>query len=1165
MRKWTKAQTDAINSREGTVIVSAAAGSGKTSVLVERLIQRICDTEKGSAEKLLVVTFTNAAAKEMKERVEMAIADKIKAEPSNKHLKKQQMLVSSMNVSTVHSFCSRLCREYFYMLDIAPDYNIIPEKQRTEMLTDAFNELMGRHLSENDTLLADLFSSDKDDTRLFETLVSFYEFSNTHLYPQKWMTNLLNNYDDSINIEETIWGRQIVNLSREIMKFCIKLCEDNLQSMQEDEEIFTKYQPMVVSDKLAIESALDSLNTEVWEQAREKILSIKFITLATVKGRKGDALLEKSKAIRDNVKAQIGKVKDMFEDDTEFCQKTLRETKKIANKLSQMTLEFGEIFWKLKKEKKFLDYSDLEHMTIKLLLSEKDGIIVPSEIARNLSERFDEVMIDEYQDTNEVQDEIFRALSKDDGNKFMVGDLKQCIYSFRQAKPDIFINYKESFERFNSENPIYPATIVLDQNFRSRDNVINTVNFIFETLMSKKSGGVDYIGDEALRLGASYEDGGNYDTRLDFLEKKPELATEITEARHIANMIKEIIASGLLVGSERRKVNFGDFAILLRSANSVSPTYEKELEALGVPAKAQMARPFFEASEILQFISLLQVIDNPNQDVPLLSVLLGPIYGYEASELAVLRKEDKQNSLYVSITQDESGKFETFLNDMERFRLLSSHMPSHVFIDNIFQQTSYLEIVSAMQGGEARVSNLRLLRNYASDYENSGYKGLSSFVRFMDRLMKTKSNLEGASLNADNANVVKIMSIHKSKGLEFPVCIVAGCGRKKKNETNDLVISSELGIACRIKDEFVKYNNFIRESIIRDNRMKDMSEELRILYVAATRAREKLIFVSTLDNCEKTATNVSSLLDNSKTVSSHGVKNVTTVAEWLLMCSLKHPNGNILRSSIGIADDIVNFDNFSKWDINIVRSESENLKETEIEDIIKAEPDLNLYSELKEKLDFFYERKSIPVKVTASAVVKRKSEKSISLNRPAFLSFKGLTPAERGIAVHSFIQFCNLEKAMKSVSAERDRLVKEGFITNEQGQALNFKRITNFLYSDIGKSLINAEQKWRELRFSAKIPASYIDDEYQSDTKVILQGAVDCAFIENDRLYIIDFKTDRVEDEQDLVKEYAVQLNLYAKALQEVKKTEIGGCFLYSFYLNRAIRVDDRCTSNLRT
>ncbi|MFI3326187.1 MAG: helicase-exonuclease AddAB subunit AddA [Clostridia bacterium] len=1161
MRNWTDAQADAISARRGTVLVSAAAGSGKTAVLVERLIQRITDTDNPiDADKMLVVTFTNSAAAEMKERAEKAVLSLLKQYPQDKHLQRQQMLIHQMNVSTVHGFCSKLCKEYFHVLDIAPDFKIIPDKQNEDLIETAISKVILDKLNENDYVLSDAFSSERNDERLYSTIKSLYNFANTHISPNDWLDEKLEMYNISGYIEESEWGKTLIEHAKQLVELCLNLTNDSLNNMTEDEKIFTAYNPAFTQDLVVLEELMNTLQIKRWDEICEAFGDVKWKKLGTLKGYNDDPLKIKLTSSRKNVKAKIETLTEYFCDNEKQCLEDIQNSYQVAKNLIETVKSFGDEFAKLKKDKKFLDYNDLEHKTLELLLSRNEKTIVPSEIALQISDRFEEIMIDEYQDTNQVQDWIFRAISKNDNNKFMVGDLKQCVYSFRQAMPEIFISYKERFLKYDKNKDEYPAKVILDKNFRSRDTVITSINNVFTRLMSKSCGGVDYNEEEALSQGAIYPENVGCETQIDFLQKG-DLPTEIAEARHIASTINEIMQSDFLVtdGDKQRKATYSDFCILLRNTKNTASIYAKELEENGIPAWSQSTQGFFSKKEIMYILSFLEVIDNPNQDIPLLSLLMGPIYGFNPDEIAKLRIENKNVSLYVALRK--SDKFKTFIADIEKYRLISLHMPTDLFLNKLYIDTSYEDIVLAMDNGQERVANLRQIRQYATEFESSGYVGIAGFIRFINNLKRNNSDLEAANLVSEKADVVKIMSIHKSKGLEFPVCIVAGLGKKGRTITDDVVLNSNLGLGMKLRDKqsSYKYSNVIREAIALQNKMEKMSEELRVLYVAMTRAKEKLVMISTIRGVEKTATNLNALLTKGERIKPYSVKSLSTMAQWLMLCCLKHPNGNYLRDLASATDDIISYDNFTPWNIRVITTFASEEKLCKIEETPQV-ADMDLVEELKKKVEFKYEKaylNKIPAKVTASSIAHKQDEIHQTLSTPAFLAKKGLTAAQKGTALHNFIEYCNFENAIINPSLEAQRLVKDAFITKEQADVIDFGRVKAFLNSPLGTRILNSNEVDREFRFFADIPASLVDKEFPGDVKVSLQGAVDCCFVENGKLYIVDFKTDRIKETKDFIKEYGIQLQLYANALKQVKNMEIGACFIYSFYLDKQIELDN--------
>lgn len=1188
MPNWTPEQQDAIDARKGTVLVSAAAGSGKTAVLVERLIQRITDKENPvDADRLLVVTFTKAAAAEMKERAEKAVSNLLKNTPNDAHLQRQQMLIHQMNVSTIDAFCSKLCKDYFYKLDIAPDFKIISDKQKIEMIDKAISKVLLDKLSEKDYVLNDAFSAEREDRNLYTLISKLYDYAGSHLSPEKWLDQAAQLYKSGQKIEQTVWAKSIIEQAKEVVDFCIKLSEYSIAQLNEmpvDEVLLENYEPTFYGDIKLLNSFKDVFTNEPWDEMAKVLIKPAWKRFGSLPKKQYTTnelkltVAARRQYVKDNIKA----LNKLFAYDEAQCIQDIKDSKEIVEKMVEVTKEFGKEYGKLKAEKKLLDYNDLEHLAIDLLLTENDkGEIVPSNIAVQISDSFEEIMIDEYQDTNEVQDWIFRAISKADSNKFMVGDVKQCIYSFRQAMPEIFIKYKNDFSVYDKTKENYPSKVILGKNFRSREEVINSVNNVFTLLMSKSCGGVDYDSEEILTHGATYYPAGTgFETKIDFLESFTD-DKETSEAIHIANTIKDLMSSGFKVSGENglRAPVFSDFCILLRKTGKVASKYASVLEANGVPAWSESTLGFFAKKEIMQIVSFLQIVDNPNQDIPLLAVLMGPLYGFTPDDMVDLRnasggslyramtrfqKEGEEKNLKLEKAQE---KFKTFISDITSYRFMAANMPTDLFLDKFYMQTSFEDIVLAMENGQERLANIRQFRNYAAEFESAGYVGVSGFVRFIENLKRNRGNMDSANLASEKANVVKIISMHKSKGLEFPVCIVAGLDQRGPTKTLDLVLNSKLGIASKLTDKKTgyKFNNLMTDAIIKENQMQRMSEEIRVLYVAMTRAKEKLIMVSTKSKIESSIKSKKKKITLGDRLEPYAINDVRSMAEWMILCCLKHSSGGEFRKIANLEDTVISRQNFTPWDINLFlkgtidlpdNKEDEDAKEVKQ----KVNPDKALEQEIKSKMEFKYVHSNlnqIPAKVSASIVAHEGDDKFVYLAAPSFMNDGGLTGALKGTAVHNFIEYCDFKNALENPEEEVKRVVEKGFITPLQGKAIDLVQLQKFLQSNLGQRIINSSEVFRELKFFANIKASLVNGEYPDDVKVSMQGAVDCAFVENGKLFIVDFKTDKINKADKFKKEYAKQLELYAHALKEVKNMEIGGCIIYSFHLNEEIELDN--------
>ena len=778
-------------------------------------------------------------------------------------------------------------------------------------------------------------------------------------------------------------------------------------------------------------------------------------------------------------------------------------------------------------------------------------------------------MVDEYQDTNEIQDLIFRAVSRGEQNLFLVGDVKQSIYRFRQAMPQIFLRRRAEFPPYDRKKDTYPACVVLDRNFRSRPGVTDAVNFVFRQLMSRQTGELDYTREEELIPAADYPPSDGPDAELDVLDlsDEPEEDRDVirAESRRIADLIY-----GIMDGKPRitekgkmRPAVFRDFCVLLRSANRPAHDYVRELTALGIPAWAETTGGFFETYEIGVALSLLNVIDNPSQDIPLLSVMMSPIYGFTADEMAKIRLHARKGGLYPAVVKAAEGggkKAQAFLEQIESFRTLSSVMPSDRLIRTAFEKTGFFDAVQAMQNGELRLANLRLLLSYAKRYESNGYHGLGGFLRFLDRMRRSKSDLSAATSLTESANVVRIMSIHRSKGLEFPVCIVAGCAHRFNRREQFVLLHPELGLGARLKGPSgVRYNTLPYTAVSLERKRDDMSEELRVLYVAMTRAKEKLILISTLEDPQKTLAGLAMKLTRGDRLQPYVVSSAGSLSDWLLLCVLRHPDGQSFRRLAGVSDDVV-VPAREPWKICLIQPNPPADEEARAEPIPAAVPDRSEEAELAVNLQYKYPYAALRG-VCAKAAVSELAEHTFSaryaaVSRPAFLYQRGLTPAERGTALHTYMQFVDYETAAVYPEQELERLVREKYLTSEEAQTIDLECVRAFFASPLRQRISASPSYEREVRFTTEIAAGRLKPELQpplSEEPVVLQGAVDLAFEEAGGLVIVDFKTDRVKDPAVLWEHYRGQLSLYREELARCTGKRIQECVLYSFYLNREV------------
>lgn len=1175
MPTWTKAQKSAIDSRGGTVLVSAAAGSGKTAVLVERIISLLTDEANPvPADRLLVVTFTKAAAAEMKERINKALRAKIREFPNNSFYRKQQMLLSQSNISTVDSFCTKLVRENFYNLDIKSDFGVVDENLGKELQSQALNQVLDEYFEEGNTFLADFFSSDKDDKKLVNAIKTLYEFTSCHLFPEKWFSDIVNLYDDKKPVAETVWGKIIVDSALEKVKYFVRLLDDTLRAASENDAIFEKRKETILELKDYCELLTERLEKGEWDETAAALSAFSKPKKKVIRGMSEDSLKIRVDAAIDEVMDELTKkLPEYFSDDEEIIHAEIAEMKPLVLELRYLTKKFGMIFSELKREKNVLDFNDLERMAVKLLI-EKDGDrFKRTELALSLCDKFDEVMIDEYQDTNQVQDAIFWALSKDDKNRFMVGDIKQSIYGFRLAMPEIFLGYKKSFAELKETYHEEPALINLDRNFRSTPEVIDSVNYFFRMLMMEELGGIDYKSGEELvrgredlvpndknitRVDILSDEGDKSDFEADSAPKRMKAA--LAEARHIAHIIREMIDGGYTVPDKdgERPVKYSDFTILLRNAKNVVSYYTDELSANGVPVMSKTSDKFFDRPEILGFFSFLQVIDNPNRDIPLLSVMLSPVYGFTPDEIAKLRLDDRKSSLYVSLKGSGNEDFEKLLEDIEALRTAAVTMSAADFITYLFNMTGYLDIAGAMGDGESRIANLRKLREMAASFESQGYVGVHGFVRIVNRMIENGGGPTAETKSDANEDCVVIQTVHSSKGLQYPVCILAGSTFNFKQPTDDVALNMKLGMGLKMIDgeRRIYYNTIMRQAILMENYNDSLAEELRIFYVALTRAEHKLIIVNYGGDLSKSK--VKGYVTQGEGLTPFALKQCANVGEWILLCLLKHPSAFELQRAVGFEENMLASET-CPIEVNVLCGEESRL-ETQTDETETVQPDEELLSAIKQSAEFEYPDEAltrIPSKATASSLA-HESFVSDKLPRPAFMSESGLTATERGTAFHEYLHYCDYKKAAVDPLGELDRLVEEKFLTEEQADAIDIDMISGFFESKLGKSILSADACYKEWQFSINLKASEIDAfDTDSDEEIFLQGAVDLYFEKDGKLYIVDYKTDRVKTADELVERYTAQLAIYKKSLELITGKKVEACYLYSLRLKESVLVKD--------
>lgn len=1227
--KWTEEQLKAIETRRCNLLIAAAAGSGKTAVLVERIIRIITNEEDPvDIDRLLVVTFTSAAASEMRERIASAITKALEKSPNSKNLQKQLTLLSRANITTMHSFCLDVIKNNFHIIDLDPAFRILDETEGMLLRSEVLEELFEDKYENDDKEFLDLveaYSDSKSDDKLKDIVLDLYKFSMSGPWPQRWLRDKSEEFNINTieELDKSSWMKVFIeNLVIELQGL-ISMEEKALELCEETSGL-EPYIDTFRDDITMLRMIYEHLGAGV-EEIYNRLSSASFSKLKTV--RKNNVSNEnvqgRVKSIRDDVKKKINKLRDeIFSMTPDEMLHSVKASYTYMKALSSLVIEFQDRFSNAKKEKGALDFNDLEHLCLKILTSEDSGV------ADNFKEYFDEVLVDEYQDSNAVQEAIIDLVSRkysNDPNVFMVGDVKQSIYRFRQAKPELFLEKYNTYSKKQGKN----IKIQLYKNFRSRDEVIKGVNYIFKEIMSRVVGELEYTDEEALNLGASYSktEDDNYvvggKIELNILDKSTEVEEEVLieeedlgtinlEARIVANRIKELLSNKdgkvfkvLDKGTgEYRPVTYKDIVILLRATKNWSEVFLDELGAEGIPVYADTGSGYFESIEIRTIMSLLKVIDNPMQDIPLIALLRSPIMSFSAEDLTNIRLVDKDKYFYeniISISKEEFDcekelieKCNIFLERLSVWRKKSIYTPIDEFIWYLYTDTAYYGYVGAMPNGVLRQANLRILFQRAKQYEQTSFKGLFNFINFINKLRKSSGDMGSAKVLGENEDVVRIMSIHKSKGLEFPVVFVCGSGKQFNlmDLNNNILYHEELGFGPELVDldKRVSYPTLPKEAIKQRIRLETLSEEVRILYVAFTRAKEKLIITGAVNGLEKWITKCcnAAALDKDIILPSEVLKGKSYL-DWIGMAICKHKDGEILRELVG-SNDIRIKDDLSTWSVKtwtksdlVVDKKDSDVDEINEDNLLINSDCSSVDKEIERRLDFRYKfRESTLIKSNFSvSELKKKNfeqvpvidtenlfKEDICNIKPKFLQEeRGLTAAEKGTAIHFVMQKIDLSRVntIEEIKIQLKDFVDMELLSKEEYKVINPYKVKKFFISKLGERMLSAYNRgdivYRELPFYTEIYVHRINPDLPKEVegdKVRLQGVIDSFFYEDNEVILLDYKTDYVEqsNEEELINKYRIQIQYYKEALEKITKTKIKECYLYSFYLEKEILVE---------
>ena len=1199
--KWTNEQLQAIQEKDSNILVAAAAGSGKTAVLVERIIHKIID-EQMDIDKILVVTFTNAAASEMRERILEAIYKKLEENPENVHLQRQIILLNKASICTIHSFCLDVIHNHFYEIDLPSNFKIADTAEMDLLKQEVLDDLFEQKYTENDKDFIELlenYTNYRGDEALQELVLKIYKFIQSSPFPIKWLQEKLEllKIEDK-DISKTVWGKLIIQTVEDDIQESIMQLEAIKSKMALYPEM-TKFYQKICEDLIILK---DLQNYNSWDELYIKLLNFNFSKWPVDKKVTND-LKEDSKEIRDKVKKHIKeKTAKLLSCSQEQAVKDLKIITPILEKLANLVTEFTKNFAEKKKEKNCIDFNDIEHFALKILLDENNN---PTEVAKKYKEKFEEIAIDEYQDSNLVQEAILTSISKGN-NIFMVGDVKQSIYKFRQARPELFLQkydeYKNKEEKAQEDN----LKIQLFRNFRSRQNILNITNLVFESIMSKELGDINYNENEYLNYGANYpepEEIKNYAgiAELDIIDLKEDesitafegeedeeeqerVEDDVLEAKFVANKIQELLNSDYMVFDKKqgyRKIRPKDIVILLRATSNLSPIYEKELSDLELPVFSDTSGTYLDTVEIQTILSVLKIIDNPLQDIPLVVVLRSSICNFTDNDLITIRLTDRNCNFYEALIKtrlicdgDLKNKIESFLEKLEKWKSISQYMPLDEFIWQIYLDTGYYQYVGLLPNGAMRQANLKTLFEKAKQYEKASFKGLFNFIQFIDKLKKQNGDLASAKLIGENEDVIRIMSIHKSKGLEFPVVFL--CNSHKKFNMQDLndniLLHQDIGFGPTIMDTTrkIKYSSIAKDAIKLKMKQETLSEEQRILYVALTRAKEKLYITGRSKDFTKYVQDKNKVLEMYESenikLDAKLMKKANSYLDWIMYVYLFNQGRTItLKGEQYKLSDIITLNVSNKKDLLKALAKEEvveqiDLKE-KIEQILKNKSEEeNKKSEqaLKELLEWKYDYIVDTTLPTKSSVTKIKQEK-IKLEEmlkgieseeveykksytPKFMQEdKKISNAEKGTLVHLCIQRLDERKdyELKDIQNMILNLVEKEIITQNEADAIDVNLIYQYTKSQLFEELRQAKEVHKEQPFYINIPAKDVVSEAENSKKnILVQGIIDLYYIDkNDNLVLIDFKTDYISQEpnakEKILDKYKVQLEIYKTALEQ--------------------------------
>ncbi len=1213
---WTAEQQKVIDLRNRNILVSAAAGSGKTAVLVERIIQRITDErEPVDVDRMLIVTYTEAAASEMKERIAAAIEKQLEQRPGDARLEQQAALIHTAPITTIHSFCLSVIRDHFHVIGIDPGFRIVEEGELKLLKQDVLDELLEECYEKGDEEFLEFtekFGRGKNDRRIEKLILKLYEFSCSYPCPGKWLDSCVMAYKSEDMLPSGFVKNAELRVRRRgkdiggILDRALKICEepDGPYMYADMIESDRKYLDRIIKAE-DFEAMYDAVNGFAWKRLSTK----RDETVSPEKKEEVKKLRKQAKKLVEGLQAAY------FYAPWQVWAEDMRDASGSMATLSGLVKQFSKLLGEKKRSRNMIDFNDMEHFALSILTEEKDGHTAPSRVAEEYQERFEEVMIDEYQDSNLVQEAILTSVSrmeKGQNNIFMVGDVKQSIYRFRLSRPELFM---EKYDTYTLEDSACQR-VDLHKNFRSRPEVLDSANYLFEQIMQRGFGGIEYDENAALYPGADFpekpedtDSGFSYRTELLLMDKKEAAVrtaegggdAKKAEARMIARRIRELTDSGMVYDRAEgacRRVRYRDIVILTRSIKGWAESFSSVLAEEGIPAYSVSREGYFETYEVSVLMDYLRILDNARQDLPLAAVLTSPFGGLDVQELARIRLAFPELPFYEAYVRyaeaedlpGEEGKtrekLESFYGQMAYFRRKVPYTPIHELLAEIIDRTGYGTYISAMPGGAQRQANVEMLVEKAAAFEGTSYKGLFNFIRYIEQLRKYDVDYGEAGILDEQADTVRIMSIHKSKGLEFPIVFAAGMGKafNMQDVRGSVILHPELGAGLDVVDleQRTKAPTFLKKMIQEEAALESLAEEMRVLYVAVTRAKEKMILTGVCDVSENLEERIREAENGENRAEEEGrpgqmelyrLEEAKTCLDWIIPAVFSGKDGRIRR------DCPVEVRLFTAEDLQCEK-EAEHTADVLARDTLEhwdcTRRHAPEYAErLKSQMEYVYPWEAegqMKLKFTVSELKKRTSlqeeageemyqEPEVVPLIPRFLTEEEtLTGASRGSAYHKLLELLDFtENYDDGLLAQVIRENKAaGKLTGEMADCIRTGDILHFLNCESGRRMARAAAQgklYREQPFVLGVPSEEIYPEDRSGETILVQGIIDVYFEEADGLVVLDYKTDQVRTADELKEKYHAQLDYYAQALEQLTEKPVKEKIIYSFTLRKEIAV----------